>query len=162
MATSPETVGLGNLPGHDNDNDLLPRERTTAGPRPPAEKRTCATEAAGAQPSADLRNDRSMSAQEPLLRLTRCGITAVSAVNPPDGLANTWVNSVRADSTSTRRPDRCAADTADAASGATVTSATGGTGGDAACTRPGPVSTEPANTQVNARIAVVHRRAVGR
>ncbi|WP_431927004.1 hypothetical protein [Micromonospora wenchangensis] len=162
MAESPDTVASGNLLGQDNDNDLPPRERTTAGPRPPAENRTCATEAAGAQPSAVLRNDRSMSAQEPSLRLTRCGITAVSAVNPPDGLANTWVNSVRADPTSTRCPDRRAVDTADAASGATATSAVGGAGGGAACTRPGPVSTEPASTQVNARSAVVRRRAVGR
>ncbi|WP_158609816.1 hypothetical protein [Micromonospora sp. CV4] len=119
MAESPDTVGLGNPPGHDNVNDFPARTNVTAGPLPPVENRTSATEATGRRVRPADRSDRSISAHEPSARRVRCGTTADSVVNPPDGFAKTCDNSDRADSTSTRRPDRFAATTADSASGAT-------------------------------------------
>ncbi|MFG3713388.1 hypothetical protein [Micromonospora sp. NPDC047730] len=128
VAASPLTDGFGNPPGHDRLNDFPRRTNVTAAPAPPSENRTSATDATGRQPSDPRRNDRSTSTHDPSDRFTRCGTTADSTVNPPDGFANTCVNSVRADATSTRRPDRTAATAADPVSGATDGSVRGAAG----------------------------------
>ncbi|WP_245724602.1 hypothetical protein [Micromonospora citrea] len=144
VAASPLTDGLGNPPGHDKLSDFPRRTNVTAAPAPPSENHTSATDATGRQPPDTRRNDRSTSTHEPSDRFTRCGTTADSTVKPPDGFANTCDNSVRADATSTRRPDRTATTAADPASGATDTSdPTTGLAGSARATD-GTVTTDAA------------------